>query len=98
MSSIIKLMRVVACIEQLDYPHVDAISRNTGIPLSSVKKYIIAARNELKMEIVYVQRRSKIGEKGFYLISEWGVLERHRTLIEYGLKKDLLVLKKGMSD
>jgi predicted ribonuclease YlaK len=85
MDNLSKLLRVVASVDTLDFPHVEAVSQHTGIPVSTVKRYIAVARSDLKMEISYVQRRSKAGEKGFYMISEWGVLERHRTVIEYGL-------------
>lgn len=85
MENLSKLLRVVAAIDTLDLPYVDAVSKHTGIPVSTVKRYIAVARSDLKMEIPYVQRRSKAGEKGFYMIAEWGVLERHRTVIEYSL-------------
>jgi hypothetical protein len=69
-------------------PSLNDLHLETGIPESTIKRQISALREEFGMEICFIRgARGAPGEPGtagYYIPTDWGILERSAFLSRYG--------------
>jgi hypothetical protein len=70
-------------------PSLNDLHLETGIPESTIKRQISALREEFGMEICFIRggpRRTgrAPGTAGYYIPTDWGILERSAFLSRYG--------------
>ncbi|EKN4699698.1 MarR family transcriptional regulator [Yersinia ruckeri] len=59
-------------LTNLDQPSKKDLSEHTGIPDTSIVRLLKSIKKEYKLEIKYIQQSGC----GFYLISNWGIIEQ----------------------
>jgi hypothetical protein len=76
---------LVNSLSKMEKPSLQELHKATEIPESTIKKQLSALRNEFGMSILFV--RESTGERGmtgYYMLSDWGILDRSSFLNRYG--------------
>jgi hypothetical protein len=79
---------LVNALSKKNRPSLNDLHLETGIPESTIKRQISALREEFGMEILFIRgARGAPGEPGtagYYMLTNWGILERAAFLSRYG--------------
>ncbi|WP_425347726.1 helix-turn-helix domain-containing protein [Spartinivicinus poritis] len=75
---------ILVAITTSNSPSLLDISNVTGIPSSSVKRYIAQIRSEFLIDLRFIQANNGRGRRGHYHIFHWGVIDRSEFLINFG--------------
>lgn len=76
---------IINALSSMEKPSLRDIHKKTRIPESTLKRQINAIRDEFGMTILYI--REKTGEPGtfgYYLLADWGILDRDAFLRQHG--------------
>ncbi|WP_211831056.1 helix-turn-helix domain-containing protein [Kistimonas asteriae] len=64
-------------------PSLDDLHGLTGIPKITLKRQIALLRNDYKMDIQFVRNTGVRGKTGYYLIVDWGIINKARFLANF---------------
>ena len=76
---------LINALEKIEKPSLSDLHKETKIPESTIKRQISAIRVEFGVSILFV--RESVGERGatgYYILTDWGILDRSSFLNRYG--------------
>ena len=80
-----KKFDIIHVLSRTKKPTLQFISKETGIPESTLKRQIANLRNEYGMSISFVRDDDAEGKGrlGFYILHDWGIIDRTEFMQHY---------------
>ncbi|MGL5336208.1 MAG: helix-turn-helix domain-containing protein, partial [Enterovibrio sp.] len=76
---------LVNALSKTEKPSLQDLHEMTNIPQSTIKRQLSALREEFGMDILFVRKSSaERGAAGYYMLINWGILNRSSFLNRYG--------------
>lgn len=66
------------------------LQEETGLPISTLKRYIASMRADFSMEIDFVRDTGKKGGAGSYLIKNWGILDKETFIVFWSKRNETI--------
>ncbi len=81
---------IIDALTRLDKPSISALIEETKIPEPTLKRQIGLLRKEYQMDIRFVRSPEATGKgrTGYYMIVDWGIINRTAFMSAYGGKTD----------
>ena len=69
---------IIHVLSRTSKPSMKYISETTNIPESTVKRQLVAIKEEFGMNISFVRDRDASGKGriGYYILADWGMIDR----------------------
>ncbi|MGL4734478.1 MAG: helix-turn-helix domain-containing protein [Enterovibrio sp.] len=76
---------LVNALSKTEKPTLQDLHKATNIPESTIKRQLSSLRDEFGMDILFVRNpRVERGATGYYMLTNWGILNRSSFLSRYG--------------
>ena len=76
---------LVNALSKTEKPSLQDLHKATEIPESTIKRQLSALRDECGMNILFVRESTgERGATGYYMLTDWGILDRSSFLNRYG--------------
>jgi hypothetical protein len=73
---------LINALSKLDKPSLRDLHIQTVIPESTIKRQLVALRNDFGMKVIFVREVTGTrGMTGHYMIMDWGVFDREKLLL-----------------
>ncbi|EHY9845554.1 MULTISPECIES: helix-turn-helix domain-containing protein [Vibrio] len=76
---------LVNALSKLDKPSLHDLHSETKIPESTIKRQLAMLRDEFDLKIIFIREsRGERGATGYYMITDWGILDREKFILRHG--------------
>lgn len=87
-SSLRRQYAIINALIDIERPTIKKIHAVTGIPITTLKRHLYSLASDFGMEIMYTKSNKDSADTGYYMIVEWGVIDKNAFTLKFGSIKD----------
>ena len=75
---------IIDCLARLNKPSLADLRRETSIPEVTLKRQMALLRKEYQMDIQFVRHKNALGNSGYYVLVDWGIINPDKFITSFG--------------
>lgn len=83
-ASLRKQYAIINALMDIEHPNIKKIHDVTDIPITTLKRHLYSLSADFGMDIVYTKRNNLHNDNGYFMIIEWGIIDRNSFIVKYG--------------